>query len=817
MRRAVWGVLAIAALAALVYCVERSLSQPPGAQPPVGPPSPGAPPFGDGPPGGFRLPVPPQLEALDLNHDGEVDADEIAKATSSLKSLDKNKDGELSEEELAMPFPGGPGGFGPPGGPGGPGFGGPGGFGPPGGPGGPDFGGPGGPGGRGGKGARGGAGGPGGRGGPGFGGPGGPGPGGPGGGRTAMKLLDRFDQDKDGMLNQQERVKARAFLKENRGAGRGAFGRGPGGPGGPFGGRGPGGGEAASTQKPGKRLSPDEVAKYPDVGLYDPKVLRTLFFEFENKDWEQELLDFHNTDVEVPAKLIVDGKTYPNVGVRFRGNTSYNVPIGKKRPFKVTIDLADKKQRLLGYRGLHLLNSHEDPSFLRTVLFDHISGQYCPTPKANLVRVVINGESWGVYVNEEPFDRDFARDWFGEDKGARWRVPVNFSGSGALVYHGENEETYRRLYDLRSNEKKSAWRDLIALCRQLDQLPDEKLETDLDRVLNVDSALWFLAVDNVLMDDDGYFSRGSDYCLYQDSTFKRFHLAPRDSNETFRFGGGPGPGGPGGPGGGFGGPGGGGAKGFAKGGRGGPGGFGGPGGGPGRGASGPSLDPLAMTESNARPLIRRLLSNPNLRARYLAHVRTIVDEWLDWKTLGPVFEDYRALAAEDVLSDPHNLADFGEFFDSDVAEAAGGGPFGAPPGVKRFADARRAFLLKHPELAKPRPSVLSVERPSAPRAGKPVQIAAQVAQEVPVEAVLVYYAVGRGAPFQRTEMKAEPAEPGAKPGARRYSAAIPAAQAGADVYYYVEARAEKSIGTTTFNPARTELGAIHYRVEANGK
>ena len=665
-----------------------------------------------------------------------------------------------------------------------------------------------------------------------------------------MKLLDRFDQDKDGMLNQQERVKARAFLKENRGAGRGAFGRGPGGPGGPFGGRGPGGGEGGSPTKPGKRLSPDDVAKYPDAGLYDPHVLRTLFFVFDGKDWEEELEDFRGTDVEVPAKLTVDGKTYENVGVRFRGNTSLmGIPRGKKRPWNVSIDLVNKKQRLLGYKTLKLLNAHTDPSLLRTVLFDHVAGQYHPAPKANLVRVVINGESWGVYVNEQSFNKEFAKDWFADDNGARWRIPVNFSGSGALVYQGENEDTYRRLYELKSKDKKAVWKDLVSLCRQLEQLPDDKLETDLDRVLNVDSALWFLATDNVLMDDDGYVSRGSDYCIYLDSTFKRFHLVPRDSNETFRFGGGPGPGGfggpggrgRGGPGGGFGGPGDGGAKSFAKGGGrggaggfdrpgdgdkgfgkgfgkgGGPGGFGGPGGGPGRGESGASLDPLAMTQSNVRPLIRRLLSNANLRARYLAHVRTIVDEWLDWKTLGPVFEDYRALAAEDVLSDPHNLADFGEFFDSDIAEAAGGGPFGAPPGVKRFADARGAFLLKHPELAKPRPSVLSVERPSAPRAGKPVQIAAQLAQEVPVEAVLLYHAVGRGAPFQRTEMKAEPAEPGAKPDARRYSAAIPAAQAGADVYYYVEARAEKSIGTTTFNPARTELGAIHYRVEANGK
>jgi hypothetical protein len=219
-----------------------------------------------------------------------------------------------------------------------------------------------------------------------------------------------------------------------------------------------------------------------------------------------------------------------------------------------------------------------------------------------------------------------------------------------------------------------------------------------------------------------------------------------------------------------------------------------------------------MTQSDARPVIRRLLSNPNLRARYLAHVRTICDEWLDWKALGPVFEDYRALAAEDVLSDPHNLASFGEFFDSDVSEPAGGGPFGAPPGMKRFVDARREFLLKHPELAKPRPAIVSVEGASAPRAGKPVEVVAQVGQQVPVEAALLYYAMRKGAPFQRTEMKADPAQPNAKPGTRRYTAAIPAAPAGADVYYYVEARAARSIGTTTFSPARTEMGALHYRV-----
>ena len=75
MRYAFPVVLAGAILA--VSCsVERAQPQPPDMPEPPGPP-----PFA-GPPGGFRLPVPPLLEALDLNHDGELDADEIAKAAS---------------------------------------------------------------------------------------------------------------------------------------------------------------------------------------------------------------------------------------------------------------------------------------------------------------------------------------------------------------------------------------------------------------------------------------------------------------------------------------------------------------------------------------------------------------------------------------------------------------------------------------------------------------------------------------------------------------------------------------------------------------
>ena len=59
--------------------------------------------------------------------------------------------------------------------------------------------------------------------------------------------------------------------------------------------------------------------------MYDTGTLRTLFLEFESADWEKELEAFYSTDVEVPATVTVDGNVYRDVGVHFRGASSFHV------------------------------------------------------------------------------------------------------------------------------------------------------------------------------------------------------------------------------------------------------------------------------------------------------------------------------------------------------------------------------------------------------------------------------------------------------------------------------------------------------------
>lgn len=476
------------------------------------------------------------------------------------------------------------------------------------------------------------------------------------------QILKTFDKDGDGYLNAAERKAAReSAAGQMRGwGGRGRFGM----------------GGAQQPAQPGAKVSPADVPSYPDEPIFTRKALRTFFLTFEEQDWEAELDDFYHTDVEVPATLTVDGKTYGDVGVHFRGNTSYQVGQGRKKSLGLSMDLVHDGQRLLGVRTLNLMNSASDPTFMRIALYQEIARQYIAAPDANWVRVVINGEDWGVYVNEEQFNSDFTKKWFNSGKGARWKLPVSMGGGSGLYYLGDDPARYKGLYEIKTKDDPKSWADLVQLCKILSKTAPDQLEAAIEPLLDIDGALKFLALDTAMINNDGYWVRASDFDLYEEPN-GRFHLIPGDVNETFAE---------------------------AEGGRGGWG-------------AGVKLDPFAGAQDPYKALYR-LLSVPGLRQRYLGYLRDIAGKWLDWSKMGPKIEQYQALIADAVKADTRKL-DTTENFTSGVtaepraeaASPAGFGGFGrrfggrgmGGPGIslKAFFEQRRAYLLSYPDTVKP--------------------------------------------------------------------------------------------------------------------
>ncbi len=574
----------------------------------------------------------------------------------------------------------------------------------------------------------------------------------------ALSVRSQFDQNADGKLDDNERARARSYVQSQREGGRGFPGGGPRGP--------------RQAPQAGRRVAIDDVPHVADeTDLYDESVLRTLFLEFGNAEWEAELADFWKTDIDVPAQLTVDGNAIGEVGLRFRGTSSFfTVAPGQKRSFNLAIDYGAPKQRLFGYKTLNLLNGHTDPTFLRTVLFNHIARHYVPAPKANYVHVVINGESWGIYVNVQQFNKDFQEEWFGSKAGIRWKMLPNPRGGNGLGYDGNQFSAYEGRYQMKSVGGDDAWASLIEVFRVLNETPPEQLEAALEPIMDIDRALWFLALENTFIDNDGYWVRASDFSMLTDRR-NRLHMILHDSNETFRSPGGPGYNG---------------------------------------GGDGVKLDPLFGLNEPTKPLIHRLLQVPALKARYLAHVQTLADEWLDWKKLQPLVEQYQTLIGDEIARDTRKHASTDDFYRGATEDLETEGFRGRRKtlSIRNFVTQRAAYFADYAAFQKPTPEITAVryrgEETERPLPHGTIILEATVKEEPAPSAVFAYVSDKREGVFERFAMEQQ------SPGT--YRARISGKPAGERIRYYVEARNETE-GTARFYPRTAAFRPPSFRIE----
>ncbi|MBE2190361.1 MAG: CotH kinase family protein, partial [Candidatus Kapabacteria bacterium] len=334
-------------------------------------------------------------------------------------------------------------------------------------------------------------------------------------------------------------------------------------------------------------------AKAPN-DLYDINEVKVIELQFNQSDWWELLEANYETSTDIPANLIYNGTTYPNVGVRFRGQTSYkNIQGSQKKSFNISIDYEDEELRLDGYKTLNLNNCYTDATFMKEILYSRMAGKYVPMFKANFVKLIINGENWGIYSNVQQLNREFYSDWFLSNDGTNWRAiipdtttlpkgPSGFVGFGtgfsSLNYLGDNPIRYTRYYTLKSHKVENPWDDLVTTCQKLEQLPSNLMYDSLQYFIDVDRALWHLAIENIFTDDDSYINKGGmDYYIYYDIETNRINPIIYDGNSTFMM-------------------------------------------------KNVNLSLFSKEGDTKYPLINKLFANPQLKQRYIAHVRTILNE-----------------------------------------------------------------------------------------------------------------------------------------------------------------------------------------------
>lgn len=494
--------------------------------------------------------------------------------------------------------------------------------------------------------------------------------------------------------------------------------------------------------------------------LYDTSVLRTLHLSFHDANWLQLLQDNYDSEVPILADLEVDGVTYPDVGVRIRGNSSYwALPPGSlKFSLKIYMDHVHPDQDLLGYSTLNLNNGFRDPTFCREVIFNNFVARFIPNARANHVTVTLNGETWGVYENIQQHNKRMIRDYFVDADGMRLKCSGNPNGP-ALRYLGTDPGSYSDYEVENDGGLADPIAALIAVSDAVTNGDLSQLET-IDALFAIDPSIWSVALENLLTDDDSYIKKGCDFVTYTDPLDNRLHLLQRDNNESFIT---------------------------------------------------PWFSPTRNFENPTKPLLSHVLSHPELRQRYMAHYRRLQRD-MDWSYFGPILDAHRNLIDAAVQADPQKLYSYTLFQNNFTVRVTmpypglAGGPI---TGLEQLVTERAAFLRSEQELMAVGPTIHWVYASSdRPAPSEPVWIMTSVAPDgAPIASVELFYRTTPSSPYSRIPMLDNGASGDGAAGDGVYGVRLPpGASAGQTLSYYVMAKAANAYGSLSFLPELCERG-----------
>lgn len=512
--------------------------------------------------------------------------------------------------------------------------------------------------------------------------------------------------------------------------------------------------------------------------FYDQSEVKVIKLYFKEDNYWQILKNNYNSKTDLMGSLEYNGTTYDSIGIRFKGQTSYKGGPGgnpqdinsEKKSFNISLDAFVKDRAINGYTTLNLNNSFADPSFMREVFYYENLRNHCPAAKANFVHLFINDMDWGIYQNVQQHNKDFLKEWWPSNDGSNWRADSPTSGIGgnngpgwgdgtaALNYLGEDTAQYKKYYTLKSTNNAKPWNDLILASDVLNNTPVDQLHLTGAEYFDFDRILWHLAGEVLFADDDSYIYKGKmDYCLYKDAETGRISLYDYDGNSI--------------------------------------------------------LDQRNLTwsafynENKVNyPLLNKLLKNKALRQRYLAHLRTLINEYFDPVKSTELIDAYASMIDLIVKNDPKKTITY-ENFKTGVTE------------LKSNINTRRNNLIANAEVKLSGPVFVDTKFTTSqdwqrPMANESVLVSTKLSHITGIKDATLYYGDGLYGLFQTIKMNDDGLDGDMQKDDQIYSATIQGKPANTFVRFYIEAVANNAANTISFYPEGAEHDVMIYQVQA---
>ena len=395
-----------------------------------------------------------------------------------------------------------------------------------------------------------------------------------------------------------------------------------------------------------------------DVGV------RNIEIFFNEPNWDNLLDSYYANNIGerlIADSVIIDGEVDQDVGVKYKGNSSYNVN-NVKNPLNIKLDYVNNGQSIDGYNVLKLSNGFRDPSFVREVLSYEMAREYMPASKATYANVFVDGILIGLYTCVQSIDDDFTNEHFYERKGPFFKADntgLSVQGCmgqlGILEYYADTN-CYQRAYEMESNA------DWAKLGGFLDTLNNHF--TEVENVLDVDRTLWMMAFENLTVCLDGPInSIPHNFYLFKDNN-GRFSPLLWDMNMAFGT--------------------------FTN------------------GLPNPvtnidlqELGVFHKSNDASNKLTSQIFSSDRYKRMYIAHMRTILDEQFANNNYSVRAAQLQQIIDADVIADPNTFYSYTDFTDN-LNSSVGVNPV---IGISELMNDRITFLQNLPEFTANPPTI----------------------------------------------------------------------------------------------------------------
>ena len=211
---------------------------------------------------------------------------------------------------------------------------------------------------------------------------------------------------------------------------------------------------------------------------------------------------------------------YNKVAVHLKGAAGSFRGVDDKPGLTLNFDKYAPGQEFHGLEKIHLNNSVQDPSYMSENLGNAIFRDAgIPATRVTYARVWINERDLGLFVLKEGFDDVFLKDSFEDHRGT--------------LYEGSFRDVDNDLPERANKAKKNTARlkELLAACREGDPAARRQ---KLEKVLDVDRFLTFMALEAMTAHWDGYCPNRNNYRVYHDPKTDKLVFLPHGTDQLFQ-------------------------------------------------------------------------------------------------------------------------------------------------------------------------------------------------------------------------------------------------------------------------------------------